>query len=61
MFRVDDGAQVYDVIVGNILAVCHNEDGELIFLLEDDLPSIPQNIFDSKPSLTYVMTSVQMR
>jgi hypothetical protein len=37
---VDADGEVYDIAVGNILAVRHNDDGEFISILESDLPTI---------------------
>lgn len=37
---LDDDNILLDVIVGNCLAVRHNEDGEFISINEDDIPTI---------------------
>jgi hypothetical protein len=37
---VDADGEVYDIAVGNILAVRHNDEGEFTSICESDLPTI---------------------
>jgi hypothetical protein len=37
---LDEDGEVYDVTVGNILAVRHNDEGEFTSICESDLPTI---------------------
>lgn len=48
-FVVDDMGGVYDMLVGNLMCVRHNSDGEFTSIKEDDIPIIESHLIPLMP------------
>ncbi len=48
-FVVDDMGGVYDMLVGNLMCVRHNSEGEFTSIKEDDIPIIESHLIPLMP------------
>lgn len=48
-FVVDDMGGVYDMLVGNLMCVRHNSDGEFTSIKEEDIPIIESHLIPLMP------------